>query len=598
MPKRSIKADSLNLFPDKKRAVYARAPDATRDVSLLSDWDDGAFPLEPPPRCLSPVKAPMYRPLKVYAIDSTRGRALGNIITLSVKYEKLLPGPIGERIRVIDYDGSRDCFYDPVDLDDPLIGMQGGVDPSDSDPHFHQQMVYAVASQTLRSFETALGRTVRSRSIDKATPLVIHIYPHGIMVPNAWVSPSPDGFRLIFGYFGAGKEATGKIVAGQTVFTCLMHDVIVGQTTRAICLGLRPDQDRYVSYGDCAAFMEGFSDICGLLLHFSHRDTLLDTIRRTGGVIYKSALRSGGETSSSDAQIQEELVENNPFVTVAPGFGEALGWSTGLRSALSKADPTAITKVTEPHERGQILLAAIFDAFFSIYVRRSQNLFKIYRAGGGKVDSIDLPDALAERLAELASQIATRVFNMCVRGLDYCPGVGLEFGDFLRACVTADYEFDPEDSWGVRDIMIQKFRGRGITSRTSFSSEDALRWPLVDINSLSTPGAEFTGLPEPDAQSQERNLSSLRLFVQTNAKALGLRPGVGFTVFPLEVSNWGATAEPPRTIVSTQLLQCRQRQRQKHKTKVRTEDSGLPDEIGITLVFDGTGRLRHVIRSD
>jgi hypothetical protein len=344
--------------------------------------------------------------------------------------------------------------------------------------------------------------------------------------------------------------------------------------------------------------MEGFADICALLLHFSHRDTLLDTIRRTGGVIYKSALRSGGETSSSDAQIQEELVQNNPFITVAPGFGEAMGWTTGLRSALSKADPTAIQKVTEPHQRGQILLAAIFDAFFSIYVRRSQNLFKIYRAGGGKVDSIDLPDALAERLAELANQIATRVFNMCVRGLDFCPGVGLEFGDFLRACVTADYQCDPEDNWGVRDTMIQAFRGRGITSRTSFSSEDALRWPLADTSSLSTPGPEFTGLPEPDAQSQERNLNSLRLFVQTNAKALGLRPGVDFTVFPLEVSNWAATAERPITIVSTQLLQCRQRQRQKHKTKVQTDDSAPPDEIGITLVFDGTGRLRHVIRGD
>src|SRR5262249_38444921 len=155
----------------------------------------------------------------------SRGRAPGNIVTLPVKYEKLLPGPVGERIRVIDYDYSRDCFYDPIDLDDPLVSMQEGVAPSESDPHFHQQMVYAVASETLRRFEVALGRTIRSRRVNEAAPLILRIYPHATRETNAFYSP--HGNSLVFGYFVAGKGATGRIVPGQMVFTCLMHDAIV-----------------------------------------------------------------------------------------------------------------------------------------------------------------------------------------------------------------------------------------------------------------------------------------------------------------------------------------------------------------------------------
>jgi hypothetical protein len=41
-------------------------------------------------------------------------------------YEKLAPGPVGSRIAVVDYDESNKCFYDPVDLDHPLIAVNGG----------------------------------------------------------------------------------------------------------------------------------------------------------------------------------------------------------------------------------------------------------------------------------------------------------------------------------------------------------------------------------------------------------------------------------------------------------------------------------------
>jgi hypothetical protein len=66
------------------------------------------------------------------------------------------------RIRVVDWDATTGRYYAPVNLDDPRILVRGGLDPDESDPRFHQQMVYAVAMTTIQHFQRALGR-VRAR---------------------------------------------------------------------------------------------------------------------------------------------------------------------------------------------------------------------------------------------------------------------------------------------------------------------------------------------------------------------------------------------------------------------------------------------------
>jgi hypothetical protein len=88
-------------------------------------------------------------------------------ITVETRNEPLRPGPSGPRISVVDYDATRGCFYTPVDLDDPAVLMQGGIDHSEGDPRFHQQMVYAVASQILGIFDRALGRPVLRQNLGR-----------------------------------------------------------------------------------------------------------------------------------------------------------------------------------------------------------------------------------------------------------------------------------------------------------------------------------------------------------------------------------------------------------------------------------------------
>src|SRR3712207_1051389 len=101
---------------------------------------------------------PARRPLKIFAFDPMLGRTAGKRITIEVTNETdLEPGPRGSRVEVVDYDGANKCYYAPVDLNDPAILMRGGLEPNESDPRFHQQMVYAVAMKVLENFEQALG---------------------------------------------------------------------------------------------------------------------------------------------------------------------------------------------------------------------------------------------------------------------------------------------------------------------------------------------------------------------------------------------------------------------------------------------------------
>lgn len=577
----------------RTRPVYAVAPIATlsKEIPIFS-FDDA--PREPPRPLPASAEPPALRLLKVYAFDPSLGRRPGNVITVAVPYEKLRPGPVGERIVVVDYDMSRDCFYDPVDLDDPLVALRGGVDPSESDPHFHQQMVYAVVSETLGRFENGLGRTVRQVTPEGERPLRLYIYPHVGLTANAFSTLTGE---LAFGYFPAGDTATGRTLPGQTVFACLSHDVVVHTATHGILQAVRPDlAEGFDEESDTLAFHESFADLSALLLHFSHREALLDTIQRTAGVIYRSVLRADGDAAAGAPRIQAELAANNPLLVLASGFGEALGMGGGLRQALLEPpDPTALDKAREPHQRGQALTAAVLDAFFSIYMRRSTEFFRIYRSGGGRIDSGDLPQALAGRLAGEATRLAVAMFNVCVRAIDYCPASGLTFGDFLRACITADCEHNPIDELGVRDELMQAFRMRGIRPLGApFFSEDALRWPVVDPRSLKSPGPTLRGLPEPNERSRGLNQAALRAFIAENAKALSLRPGAPFDLYPLQIVRRSTPDDRPRQILVSQVVP-RALRSGKRTSPAQPRWGG--SRGGVTLVFDGSGNLRFAIRS-
>src|SRR5258708_3150309 len=481
---------------------------------------------------------PDVRPLKVYAFDPSIGKFVGNYMTASVRYEKLLPGPVGERFSVIDYDGTNQTYYTPVDLDDPKLLIAGGLAPSDTDPRFHQQMVYAVASETLQRFESALGRHVHWRRIDQsagataearaAASKCLSLFPHAMCQANAFYDRDVHG--IVFGYFKANRTDPGRNLPGQTVFTCLSHDIIAHETTHAIVDGIREFFMEPTNI-DVPAFHEAFADLAALFVHFTHKEVLLDTLRKTGGRLFNLQLNPEVQIDRADdaPSIQIQIAAANPLIGLAQQFGEASGMRSALRSALgTRPNSNDIKTKTEPHDRGSILVAAVFDAYFTIYARRTFDLFRIFRAGGGTTDNGDIPVPLAERLAAEASRTAEQFFVICARALDYCPPVDITFGDFLRAVLTADLDLHPEDHDNVRNAFMEAFRLRGIVADEAVSySEDSLFWPKVWRGALEVDGLIFGNPNGLTPAEKHKNGDTLRQFANTHARLLGFEPEQG-----------------------------------------------------------------------
>ncbi len=459
---------------------------------------------------------PARRPLRIFASDPMLARTPGNRITIEIPNEPLELGPAGSRFEVIDYDGVHDCFYPPVNLDDQAILMQNGLEPAESDPRFHQQMVYAVAMRTLENFERALGRRLEFRKGSDERFQRLRLFPHAFLGANAFFDP--DLNAILFGYFCADRTDPGPNLPGQIVFTCLSHDIIVHELTHAVVNRLRK-HFMEPSNPDVLAFHEGFSDIVALFQHFTFQEFLRDQIQKT----------------------RTDIREGDLLVNLAQQFGYATGANKALRSAIDKVDGDQKIKrisplILEPHERGSILVAAVFNAFFETYQRRIRDLIRIATGGTGNLPAGDLHPDLVNRISGEAVRTAQSVLNMCIRAFDYLPPVDITFGDYLRALVTADYEIQPADETGIRSAMIESFRARGIYPENVASlAEESLVWedaPEIDAldhhkikwaNELTLAAAAFSLDPFREGKPEEKDpkLKSFREALGSSPSDLG-----------------------------------------------------------------------------
>ncbi len=430
-----------------------------------------AAPIRDPKEARQPLRRiPTVRRLRAFAFDPLLSRTIDssslNLITLAIPWEERLePGPVGEYLEVIDVDPTNNRFYPPVDLNHPELLAQDGMAPSEGHPQFHQQMVYAVAMATIRTFEQAIGRRATwAPHFDHTSPdnlqrqfvQRLRIYPHALREANAYYSPEKKA--LLFGYFRAPATSDGLIPPSGTIFACLSHDIVAHETTHALLDGMH----RYFhesSNQDVLAFHEAFADIVALLQHFSLSDMLRDQIARTHG----------------DIAGQENLLG-----ALAVEFGKARGLDGALRDAIGEYHESVVDgvkkkawiphiphedeyqKATEPHQRGAVLVAAVFDAYLTIYKRRATPLIRLATGGTGVLPAGDLHPELISHLADEAAKVAGHVLQMCVRALDYCPPVDITFGEYLRALITADADLVPDDDLHYRLAVVSAFARRGI----------------------------------------------------------------------------------------------------------------------------------------
>ena len=526
-----------------------------------------------------PVTAPSSRRLRVYAVDpsfSTRlSTAAVNEVAVKVRWEDLKPGPSGEYLHVEDVDATGHR-YKPVNLDDPKLLAQDGWAPSEGNPQFHQQMVYAVSVRTIELFERALGRPILWRPQpnpndphdDSVFVPQLLVRPHELRQANAFFSP--ERVALLFGYFDADATDPGDHMPGSRVYACLSHDIIAHETTHAVLDGMHRRFNE-PSNPDVLAFHEAFADIVALLQHFTMPEIVAEEIRHTRG----------------------DLEAESMLGSLAIQFGRASGARGALREAIGHfengvwcrtvPDPNELQRRLVPHSRGAILVAAVFDAFIACYKARVADLLRLATGGTGVLPTGAIHPDLTNRLADEASKTAGQALNMCIRAIDYLPPVDVTFFEYLRALITADTDFVSEDRLNYRVAFVEAFRRRGIypidladsaakdTPRTL--SVDTLRWRGLELNALSARMRRAVESAYADIVTDLKDYANTTLYMDKRetlfeaarderrrlhgrlrrafkrvpafARELGLHPGLPFEVHQLHRAMRVSTAGRP-----------------------------------------------------
>ena len=444
-----------------------------------------------------PLASPRWQQLTIIAQDPSV-QVSSKIVraSIDVPAEILAPGPWGHRIQVVDFDTTSNTLYKPPHYKPAPDGTV--VDPFDgasddqllNDPRFHAQNAYAVAMRILARFEHALGRRVAWEFQSHHLKIV----PHAFADANAFYSREDEA--LMFGYFRGERDTD--------VLTSLSHDVVAHETTHALLDGLR---QRYVepSSPDQAAFHEAYSDIVSLLSVFAMKDVMgaildksLAGKRISESVIAPNALRDSALLGLAD-QVGQEL---------SGVRGNALRQSAKLVPSLKYIE---MEVYKEPHRRGEILVAAVINAFLEVWSTRMSELRRDQNR------TLDLA-----RVIEEGASVADRLLTMSIRGLDYCPPVHIVFGDFLSAILTADFEVSPDDSvYQFRKALRKSFTLYGIEPTSPSRTPEPGIWKTEEgsdrVENLLYSRSHF--------ESMQRDPEEVFRFIWENRKTLSLAEG-------------------------------------------------------------------------
>ncbi|HWR51380.1 MAG TPA: hypothetical protein VN428_09755 [Bryobacteraceae bacterium] len=379
------------------------------------------------------------RKVTIFAKDASVRTPAGDILRTQIEIpnETLGAGPRGYRVQVADFDASTGKLYKTM-AEPPNRSNGMPPDPfedkSDDEllnsPDFHAMSAYAVVMRTLARFEHALGRRVAWAFPGHQ----IQLAPHAFADANAFYSP--DDQALMFGYFPKAGD-------GRHVFSCLAHDIVAHETTHALLDGLR---QRYTdpSSPEQAGFHEGFADIVALLSMFS-----------LGKVVERVLDPAQIGPKMKAKNVGPEALRNSILTGLGKEFGEELSGIRGdvLRRSVNLepgVDYLHEEEFEEPHRRGEVLVAAIINAFLEVWSHRLQAL-----KHDGEIDR--------QRTVEEGADVADHLLTICVRALDYCPPTDLQFCDFASALLTADWEMYPKDQkYRFRRHLRQSFQAYGI----------------------------------------------------------------------------------------------------------------------------------------
>ncbi len=233
---------------------------------------------------------------------------------------------------------------------------------------------------------------------------------------------------LSFGFYEGDKAKTsGNNLPGGTFYTSLSHDVVAHEVTHSLLDGLRSNFT--IPTGpDVPAFHEALADLVAFFQRFSYAGVVRAAIRETGA----------------------NLADSKTLIDIAEQLGQTTSGSDALRTIAeipNRGEPLRhYGEDTEPHRRGSVLTAAVFEAFSTLFQRKTQAYLRLATNGTGVLPPGQMPADLQDLLAKSASNLASQFLSIVIRSIDYCPPVDIRFGDFLRAlAITADRDLVPDD---------------------------------------------------------------------------------------------------------------------------------------------------------
>lgn len=545
---------------------------------------------------------PLHRPLKIYSTDPADSKLDGSIATVAVPYEPLQSGPEGNLFEIVAVEEEALVAYLPLDLESPKLLVAGGVKPSPVDSRFLMQMTYAVAMKTYEAFRTALGRDLNwGFDTLEGEPAKLKIYPFFAQKGNAFYDREAGAVK--FGWFVSGGVVDRKKLDGSIrkvnlrkgkVFTALSHDIIVHELSHALLDGLRPN---FLTpyHHDTLAFHEGFSDLVAVFQHFSHKELVAAAIRQSKDNIAQSQLltdiaRQFGQTQADPSRSLRTAVD----ATTVDEFGQE--------------KPLTYDPKLPIHTLGSVLVSAVFEAFTTIFKRKTRKLINLSTDGTGVLPQGNLRPELAKALAKEASKLASQFLSICIRAIDYCPPVAVTFGDYLRAMITADFDLVPLDPYGYREALIDAFIARDVPiENVDTISESTLLWEMKyeDVNrEVLTDILEereiATMIQNPRERFWKRAMRVGRyLLGASDFKSLGLvdpsNPPDGVhrvDKFVVESARISRRVGPDNRLETDLVVEVTQ------KVWISLEDRLFPVLQASTVIFDDRGRFRYVINKN
>jgi hypothetical protein len=519
------------------------------------------------------------REITVLAEDPTvLGRDRAPLRTkVRIPAERLLPGPRGARIEVIDYDVSSGNFYAAANLEkdpDPLSADLTTKDILDN-PALHAVHVYGVAAATLFEFERALGRSLAWGFSGEGHQL--KIAPHAFNDANAYYVRAHEA--LLFGYYDHPEKPK------QRVFTCLSHDIVAHEVSHALLDGLR-DQLVRPSSPEQEAFHEGFADIIAYLSVLRSEELIQFALTSEG-------LAKGPGTRVNVKNIIEKIKEGSILAGLAKEFGtttEALS-RNALRRSVQDIEPNTTWRgaIEKEHDLGEIIVAIVMRAFFKVWAARLDG--KVKSSSGGKAINKEVE---AWRVIEEGAKAAQHLLTLAIRSIDYMPCVHITFDDVLLAMITADWQTCRDDSsYGYRKCLRESFAEFGIRFDKVPNTGEPATYSLFE-------GELHYGRGNIDSLHWDRD--SMFRFIWDNLKALELAPEAYTKVNSVRsVHRVGPHGQILRETVCEfyQLIkQADAGTLRKLKIKV---PKGLPKDArfdlvgGGTLIFDEFGSLKFYI---